>query len=216
MRSVRSKVCTSHIHYLFTNHRSWHHLRCSRHCTCIQSCPLYWSTQHAHCSRQNPRHIRLYLFRVKIELCVLQWRIIHRILPRDNNTITLHFNNLTIIELRIWPYVWPCVWQPTPKTADVTVTRIAGYVRVCILMNRWFFPRIFGIHSCYATATLLNIWICMQWTGAADGGCGGGQCDVNIPGISPRRSRSKAVANNYRQEYHYACGHGTLVAINAF
>ena len=30
-------------------------------------------------------------------------------------------------------------WQPTPKTADVTVTKIAGYVRVCILTNRWFF-----------------------------------------------------------------------------
>ena len=35
-----------------------------------------------------------------------------------------------------------CVWQPTPKTADVTVTKIAGYVRVRILMNRRFF-RIF-------------------------------------------------------------------------
>ncbi len=32
--------------------------------------------------------------------------------------------------------VCPCVWQPTPKTADVTVTNIAGYVRVRILMNR--------------------------------------------------------------------------------
>ena len=29
-----------------------------------------------------------------------------------------------------------CVMQPTPKTADVTVTKIAGYVRVRILMNR--------------------------------------------------------------------------------
>ena len=28
-----------------------------------------------------------------------------------------------------------CVWQPTPRTADVTVTKIAGYVRVRILMN---------------------------------------------------------------------------------
>ena len=27
-------------------------------------------------------------------------------------------------------------WQPTPKTADVTVIKIAGYVRVRILMNR--------------------------------------------------------------------------------
>ena len=45
-------------------------------------------------------------------------------------------SHLTIIELTMWPYVWPCVWQPTPRTADVTVTKIAGYVRVRILMNR--------------------------------------------------------------------------------
>ena len=32
--------------------------------------------------------------------------------------------------------VCACVWQPTPRTADVTVTKIAGYVRVRILMNR--------------------------------------------------------------------------------
>ena len=35
--------------------------------------------------------------------------------------------------------VCPCVWQSTSRTADVTVTKIAGYVRVRILMNRWFF-----------------------------------------------------------------------------
>ena len=29
-----------------------------------------------------------------------------------------------------------CFWQPTPRTADVTVSKIAGYVRVGILMNR--------------------------------------------------------------------------------
>ena len=29
-----------------------------------------------------------------------------------------------------------CVWKPTPAMADVTVTKIAGYVRVRILMNR--------------------------------------------------------------------------------
>ena len=51
--------------------------------------------------------------------------------------------------------MWPCVWQPNPRMADVTVTKIAGYVRVRILMNRRFF-RIFGIHTFYATATLLN------------------------------------------------------------
>ena len=45
--------------------------------------------------------------------------------------------------------------------------------RVCILMNQWFLC-IFGIHSFYAKATLLNIWICMQWTDAYDGGFGGG------------------------------------------
>ena len=81
-------------------------------------------------------------------------------------------------------------------TVDVTVTKMAGYVRVHIFMNRWFF-RIFGIHSFYATATFLNIWICMQWTDAADGGCWGGQCDLNIPSLSPRESRSKAVANDF-------------------
>ena len=43
------------------------------------------------------------------------------------------------------------------NTADVAVTKIAGCVRVRILMNRCFFSRIFGIHSFYATATLLNI-----------------------------------------------------------
>ena len=67
----------------------------------------------------------------------------------------------------------PCVWKPTPITSDVIVTKIAGYVCVRILMNRWFF-RIFGIHTFYATATLLSTWICMPWTDAADGGCGGG------------------------------------------
>ena len=29
-----------------------------------------------------------------------------------------------------------CVWQSSPRTADVTDTKIAGYVRVRILMNR--------------------------------------------------------------------------------
>ena len=33
-----------------------------------------------------------------------------------------------------------CVWQSIPRTADVTVTKIAGYVRVRILINRWYFP----------------------------------------------------------------------------
>ena len=46
--------------------------------------------------------------------------------------------------------VCACVRLPTPRTADVTVTKIAGYVRV------GDFFRIFGIHTFYATATLLN------------------------------------------------------------
>ena len=43
--------------------------------------------------------------------------------------------HLTLIELTMWL----AGWQPTPTTADVTVTQIAGYVRVRILMNRLFF-----------------------------------------------------------------------------
>ena len=39
---------------------------------------------------------------------------------------------LTIIELTMWQ----CVWQPTPKTADVTVNKIAGYGHVRLLVNR--------------------------------------------------------------------------------
>ena len=100
---------------------------------------------------------------------------------------------------------WPFVWQPTPKTADVTVFRI------------------FGIHSFYTTASLLNMSLSpamnMWLTDAADGGCGGGldfapmhairsvgQRDVNIPRLSPRGSRSKSVANDYLHEYPHGCG----------
>ena len=54
-----------------------------------------------------------------------------------------------------------CVWDPTPRTADVTVTKIAGYVRARILMNRWFFFRILAF---IIFTLMLNIWICMQWT----------------------------------------------------
>ena len=73
-------------------------------------------------------------------------------------------------------------------------------------------------------ATLLNMSLSpamkMWLTDAADGGCGGGLdfapmhairsvglCDVNIPSTSPRGSRSKAVANDYRHEYLHVCGH---------
>ena len=42
---------------------------------------------------------------------------------------------------------------------------------------------------------------------------GNGQCDVNIPSLSPRSSRSKTVANDYRHEYYHGCGLWTLVII---
>ena len=40
-----------------------------------------------------------------------------------------------------------------------------------------------------------------------------GQCDVNIPNLSPRASRSKAIANDYRYEYHHGCALWTLVLL---
>ena len=44
--------------------------------------------------------------------------------------------------VRVCVCVWLAVgvWQTTPRTADDTVTKIAGYVRVHILMNQWFPP----------------------------------------------------------------------------
>ena len=77
-------------------------------------------------------------------------------------------------------------------------------------------------------ATLLNVSLSppmhMWLTDTADGGCGSGldfapmhatrsvgQCDVNIPSLSPHGSRSKAVANDYRYEYQHWCGMFTLV-----
>ena len=67
-------------------------------------------------------------------------------------------------------------------------------------------------------ATLLNMSLSpainMWLTDATDGGCGGGldfapmhairsvgQCDVNIPSVSPRGGRSKAFDNDYRHEH---------------
>ena len=119
--------------------------------------------------------------------------------------------------------------------SHLTIIELAGCVAVCVATdscNGWcyrhqdrrlctrphylesvIFFRIFGIPSFYATATLLNVWMCMQCTDAADGGCGGGQCDVNIPSLSPRGSRLKAVANDYRHEYQHGCGLWTLVNI---
>ena len=40
-----------------------------------------------------------------------------------------------------------------------------------------------------------------------------GQGDVNIPSLSPRRSRLKAIANDYRHEYQHGCGLWTLVSL---
>ena len=114
--------------------------------------------------------------------------------------------------------------QPTPKTADVTVTKIADLL--CSRLHSHESVH-FGIHSFYATATLLNMSLSpamnMWLTDGVDGGCGGGldfapmhalrsvgQCDVNIPSSSPRGSRSKAVANDYRPEYQHGCGLWTL------
>ena len=70
------------------------------------------------------------------------------------------------------------------------------------------------------THTLLYRYRCMQWTDAAEGGCGGGldfalmhairsvgQCDINIPSLSPRQSCSKVVTNDYR----HRCGLWSLV-----
>ena len=39
-------------------------------------------------------------------------------------------------DVAVWPSGRVAIWQPTPTTADVTVTKIAGYVRVRIIMNR--------------------------------------------------------------------------------
>ena len=50
-------------------------------------------------------------------------------------TELLYTYNLTIIELAMWLAGRVCVWKSAPRTAYVTVTKIAGYVRVRILMN---------------------------------------------------------------------------------
>ena len=61
---------------------------------------------------------------------------------------------------------WRCSWCKYAILCCIAHTsnyNRANDVAVRILMNRWFF-HIFGIHTLNATATLLNIWICMQWT----------------------------------------------------
>ena len=87
--------------------------------------------------------------------------------------------NLTIIELT----VWLAMWKSTPTTADVTVTKIAGYVHVRILMNQWFF-RIFGIHTFYATATLLNMHAMNMWLTDASGRWLWGRIDLCTHGVT--------------------------------
>ena len=64
------------------------------------------------------------------------------------------------------------------------------------------------VKGLFARREVQNVILDMWLTDAADGGCGGGvdfapmhairsvgQCDVNIPSLSPRGSRSKAIAN---------------------
>ena len=65
------------------------------------------------------------------------WRLKYRFVHNDDCLgQRIDGDYLTIIELTMWPCVCACVWQSTPRTADVTVTNIAGYVRVRIVMNR--------------------------------------------------------------------------------
>ena len=60
------------------------------------------------------------------------------------------------------------MWKSARRTADVTVTKIAGHVRRPHSHEAVIFFRIFGIHSFLRTTTLLNICICMRWAGAAE------------------------------------------------
>ena len=57
-----------------------------------------------------------------------------------------------------------CMWKPTPITADVTVTKIAGYVCVRILMNRGFF--LYFWHSYFLRYShfveYINIYACNE------------------------------------------------------
>ena len=106
--------------------------------------------------------------------------------------------------VRVCACVWGvCVWEPTHIAADVTVTKIAGYVRVRILMNRWFFLAFI----LFTLRPLCRIYeyACNELMQQC-GGCCGGQREVI-------KSRSKTVANDYRQEYHHVYGLWTLVYI---
>ena len=117
--------------------------------------------------------------RVRACACVRAWVCVwlHTYVTSKTYSSTIFKSNYNRAnDVAGWPCghlaVCPCVWQPTP--ADVTVIKIAGYVRVRILMNRWFvfvlltFIVFTRLRPC-ATATLLNIWICMhlcswRWT----------------------------------------------------
>ena len=74
----------------------------------------------------------------------MQSRLVVRKYPFSQ--IAIH---LTIIELTAWLAGWPCVWQPPPAQADVTVTKIAGYVRVRVLINPCVFSYFW--HSYFLT-----------------------------------------------------------------
>ena len=85
----------------------------------------------------------------------------------NNNNNSNNNNNLTIIELTMWVcgnqllYGW-CHRHQNRMLCSRPHSHESVSFSYC------------GIHTFYATTTLLNIWICMQWTDAADGGCGGG------------------------------------------
>ena len=64
----------------------------------------------------------------------------------------------------VWPCVCACVWQPTPRTADVT--KIPGYVRIRILVNQWFFSYFwhsyflrYGHFVEYMNMHAMNMWL---------------------------------------------------------
>ena len=71
------------------------------------------------------------------------------------------FINLTIIELTMWPCGNRLLKRRMPPSPKSQVMFASAFLWI----GDYF--RIFGIHSFYATGTLLNIWICMR-TDAAE------------------------------------------------
>ena len=86
-----------------------------------------------------------------------------------NNTLQSYFylTFVLYLSINIVSYIfWTCVWQPTPRTADVTVTKTGGYVCARILMTRWFssyfwhsyFLR-YGHFVEYMNMHAMNMWL---------------------------------------------------------